>query len=239
MIDLSKVQYYSGYEVDQIIGVFTGSMSVGAPTSGQGSLSVTHNIPHGFGDSAYFQGIFSVDGGSTWNDFGTQTPYFGGGLPTFQTADCNASVDTTNASVTAISWYDYTYSRSQAYNFTYKIFMIAKNTMASPITPINITNNVSFSSRYNYQKIAAKGSANLSVAYGTTGSVTVSHSLGYIPKVRAWWFDSGSGTTCRPIYYRTAQVKISTTNIVFYIDNTFFGPGITYAGRIEYRIYYD
>lgn len=237
-VDRSKLNFYSGDPVDQIIGVHTGSISVGAPTSGQGSLSTIDTYTHSFGDSAYFQGIFTTDNGTTWNDFGAQTPYLGGTFPAFQTADCNATVDTTKANITGTSWYDFGNSRSVAYTFAYKIFLMAKNIMAQPITPLPVNEDIFLASKYNYQKIAFADTSALSVADNTAGGVPVSHNLGYFPKVRAWWFDAATPTICRPLTSARIQTRISTTDVTFFVDNT-FGVGANTNGKIEYRIYYD
>jgi hypothetical protein len=244
-VDRTKLQFYSGDKIDQIVGIYTGTISVGAPTLGQVHLSSTDSKAHGFGDSAYFEGIFSTNNGITWNDLGAQTPILTGAFPTFQTAECTAYVDATNINVKATSWYDFSNSTSHAYTFMYKVFAIAKNTMAQPITPLATNNDLFLLSTYNYQKIALQGTKALSVASGTSGSATVSHSLGYSPKVRAWWFDGASPTVCRPLVpegtsssYREIQVRVSTSDVTFFADNS-DGVGIANTGNIEYRIYYD
>jgi hypothetical protein len=224
------------YKNDQIIRVFQGSGTVGAPTAIQGNLSVTNPHAHELGDSAYFRGRFTTDGGTTWNDFGAQTPFFGS-VTALQTADCNAIVDGTNANVTMTSWYDFGNSRSQSYNFQYQLFLMAKNHMATPFKPLTTNEIISWRSSDNYQKIIKADTAVMSVASGNTGSVPVAHNLGKIPTVRAWWFAASSPTICRPLPF-TVQVRIDTANVTFFADQTAFAaPNLN--GNLEYRIYYD
>lgn len=240
-IDRSKLDFYSEDSIDQIIGITSGTISVAAPSASDGYKTASQSFAHQFGDSAYFRGVFSVDGGTTWNDFGSQTPDTSGTYPVFQTCDCNAYVDSTNLVVTATSYYNNVSGKGKSYTVNYKVFLLAKNSMSSPITPISVSPNFLLTSEYNYQKIAFRGSIPLSVSSGSTGSVSVTHGLGYIPKVRAWWFDSASPNTCRPLssgFIYDPQVRIDTNKVTFYVDASYFvDPSV--SGTIQYRIYYD
>lgn len=236
------------YANDKIIGSFTDTVAISAPTAGGGYTTVTTSYAHGFSDSAYFQGIFSSDGGISWNDFGAQIPNLTTPTqPVFQTLDCNATVDTTNLNVTITNYYDYVNSVGTSYTVTYKVYLLAKNSMTYPITPLSINNPIQYASKYNYQKIVDQGTVNLTVASGATGSAVVTHNLNVIPDVRAFWFNSGS-STCYPISYSAGnvsgsgtdsiQVEITTTNVTFYSDQgSFLAVGID--GSIDYRIYYE
>lgn len=236
---MSVADFYfnTEYEIDKIIATYSGTIASSAPTSGGGSTTASASHTHGFGDSTYYQGVFSVDGGTTWNDFGADIPYTGGTYLAIQTVEVDAVVTTTAATVTVTNFYDYANSRGVAYTVQYKLYLMAKNTMASPITPSNQVENTNFDTRLNYQKVAFSGSTTLNVSAGSTGSTSVAHNLGYVPNVRAFWFDSGSSTTCRSIR-NYAQVKIGTSNVTFYTDQGGFS-GFGVNGTIQYRIYYD
>lgn len=246
MIDRSKLAFFSGDKIDKIIGVHEGSISVGAPTSLQGFLSSSDVFFHEFGDSAYFQGIFSSDGGTTWNDFGAQTPFVGAfPLPAFQTLDCNAKVTTTQLIVKATSWYDSGNSRSSSYTLQYKVALIAKNSMAQPVNPLPTNEKLSLLTSFNYQKIALPGTASFLVASGSSQTKSVTHGLGYFPKVRGWWFDASDPATCQPlvpdatgILYVQPEVRIGTNDVTFVVDAT-GSSGVATNGNLEYRIYYD
>jgi len=247
MIDRTKLKYFGGDRMDQIIGYFTGTISVGAPTLAQGKLSVTDPKTHPFGDSVYFRGRFTVDGGATWNDFGAQTPILTGTFPTFQTADCNATSDASAIYIKATSWYDFSNSTSHAYTFQYEVFAIAKNVMAKPIAPIETAQKLSLFTKNNYQKIALANSVAISVASGSTGGPTINYDLKKVPTVRAWFFQGTSPGVCRPltpddtlVNYSQITPQITTSSVQFFVDagSTFGGAPAT-VGTIEYRIYYD
>jgi len=226
------------YPNDQIIGVFTNTLSSPAPTLSGFVTTVNDVRAHGFGDSAYFEGIFTTDGGTTWNTFGSQTPIFGAPGPTFQTVDVSATVDTSNVNVAIDNYYDLAHGAGYAYTVTYKIYLIAKNTMAKPITPIKTSNKLLYASEYNYQKIFMKGSVALIVSAGTTGTSTlITHNLGYVPKIRAYYYDLATSSTTVHRFGQEPQTQITATTLQFYSDQSGLRPGITYV--IDYRIYLD
>lgn len=232
------------YPLDQIIGYFTGSVAVG---SGGTPSNTTISIPHGFGDSCYFQGIFSSDNGVTWNDFGTEIPTPGSPLPTFQTIGCNTYTDTTNINIIGINW------TGTPVTVLYKLYALAKNTMAAPLNPIPTTQKLSFSSGFNFQRIAFKGTVPLNVPLNTTGSQVVIHNLGYVPIVRAFLFRVSSPTTCLPIIFdadtglsfasamegglSSVQVRLTSSSLTFFVDNTSASSSSAIGVTVDYRIY--
>jgi len=234
------------YQIDKIVGIFTGTVFIAAPTSAQGNILSTTSKAHGLGDSAYFQGIFTTDGGTTWNDFGAQTPNLAAPNPQFQTVDAEAIVDTTNVNIYINNYYDLAHSTSSAVTVTYKIYLLAKNTMAVPVNTITTNQKAQFDSRYNYQKIALQGTTAISVASGASSGVSVTHNLGYIPKIKAFFLPSSAPTTVYALNYIITPpsgapdiyAEITTTTVTFASDQTGFGaPGV--AGNIEWRIYYE
>lgn len=229
------------YPLDQIIGYHTGSITVG---NGGSPSYATDVFAHGFGDSCYFQGVFSSDGGITWNDFGAEIPAAG---PTFQTIGCNATVDTTNVNVYGINW------TGANVTIQYKLYLLAKNTMNAAITPIPTTQALSFSSKFIFQQIVAKGSTSLTVTSGNTGEVVILHELGYVPFVRVFCYTTNAPNTVLPITYSpdtslsfisalegdgsATQVRLTSTSLTLFLDNTSsfsIGPmDLSY----DYRIY--
>lgn len=235
MTDPRNFYFNSAYDVDKIIGVFTNTFAI-APS---GSTPLIDVKAHGFGDSTYFQGIFTTDNGITWNDFGAQTPNLSNpSAPVFQTVDVEAMVDTTNVNVYM------TNSTAATITLTYKIYLLAKNIMAKPIVPLNINQLLFFDSNFNYQKIALEGNVTFSVTSGSTGTTIVPHNLGYIPSIRAFFFPginqcfSFSQITIPPTSSPILQAQIDSTNLTFFSDQSGFS-GTNFSGTIEYRIYYD
>lgn len=235
------------YGQDQIIGIITNTLSVAAPTSISQFTTTTDPKPHSFGDSCYFDGIFSVDGGITWNAFGTQTPNLTTPTqPVFQTVDCEAYVDTVNVNVNITNFYDNVHGKGTAYTLQYKIYLIAKNTMAQPLTPIPTNQILTYDSSKNIQKILTSRTVAINVAGGAVGSSSsIAYTLGYIPKIRAFFLPTATPTTVFPLNQivvppTTApqiEAHITPTALVFFCDNTL---GLsTISGNIECRIYLD
>lgn len=232
------------YTIDQIIGVFTNTLSVAAPAPSPGKITVTDVRPHGFGDSCYFQGIFTTDGGITYNDFGAQTPNLAPPEPQFQTVDVEAVIDTANVNISITNFYDVAHSTSSAYTVTYKIYLLAKNSMQKPITPIKTNNVLLYNSSDNYQKTFLRGTVGINVAGGATGfSTDIIHNLQAIPKIRAFFLPASSPTTVYginnpPLDAPAIEAHITTTDLVFYSDQgAIAAPGVN--GNIEYRVYLD
>lgn len=235
------------YGTDQIIGIFTNTLSLSVPSVSPGYVIVTDPKAHNFGDSCYFQGIFTTDGGTTWNDFGAQTPNLTAPNPQFQTVDVMCYTDTTNINIYATNWYDLAHSSSAARTVTYKLYALAKNTMALPLTPLPTNDIILYSSDYNFQKIYLKGPSSFNVSAGTAGGSSVTHNLGYIPKVRAFYSPASSPTqvystsqsTIPPTTSPQIETRISTTDVIFFSDQTNAISGVTINGTIDYRIYLD
>lgn len=239
------------YGQDQIIGTFTNTISLGAPSASPGFTLATDTKPHGFGDSCYYQGIFTTDGGTTWNDFGSQTPNLAAPNPQFQTVDVEAMADATNINIYLINYYDSAHSSGTAHTITYKIYLLAKNTMAQPIKPLPTNQILAYDSAFNFQKIFQAGTLSLNVAGGSSGSVVTVHSLGYVPKVRAFFSPASSPAQVyapnqvvtaiqagSPISAPQLEIHIDTSSLTLFSDQSgFAAPGIN--GKIDYRIYLD
>lgn len=228
------------YGIDQIIGITTGTMSIATPTSGSSPKQTTVNFAHGFGDSAYFAGIFTADGGTTYNDLGAMIPVISLGNPVFQTVGCDVTCDNTNLIITGTNYYNFVTGSGSPATVTYKIYMFAKNTMANPVTPLATSQILQYNSAFNYQKIFMQGTINLTVSSGSTGSVNVVHNLGYVPKVRAYLTTNATPTVLQPVSTagpNDIQVRISTTTVTFFADETGFGSNVNV--NIQYRIYLE
>jgi len=232
------------YTIDQIIGSFTGSLSLTAATSGGGYTQSTATIPHGFGDNCYFWGIFNVDGSSTYNDIGAQTPDLSGAFPVFQTQTVDISSDLTNVYVTGTNFYNYTAGSSSAHTLGYKIYLLAKNSMLNPIAPLATAQILQYESFYKFQKCFQKGTINLTVGAGSTGSTSIIYNttLTDTPKMRAFYTTSASPNTMLPLYgtaLTSSQIEtnITSSSLTFTADLSGLGSGIN--SNIEYRLYLD
>lgn len=226
------------YEIDKIIGVVSGTFNIAAPTLVDQVKSSTSSHVTGFGATCYFQGIFSVDGGTTWNDFGAMIPDLSTpGFPVQETVDCNCSMIGGTLTVTGTSWWDNVHGTGTARTVQYKIALIAKNSQTS-ITPIPTEEILYYSSAYNYQKIFMKGQVAFNLAgTGVGSSSSVTHGLGYVPKVRAFYQETNGTLRMLPIGNYKIEPRVTTTNVTFYQDAYWDLTAIN--GNVEYRIYLD
>jgi len=236
------------YGIDQIIGVFSRTITIAAPTALQGFITQNYTFSTNFNDSCYFQGIFTQNGGTTYNDFGAQTPNLTAPNPFFQSVDVEAYTDASNLYVYVTNYYDVVHSTSSSYTVTFKVYLLAKNSMLYPIEPIETNNIIIYSSENNYQKIFDKGTIAINVASGANGSTgSITHNLGYIPKVKAFFLPSSAPTNVFALNQVISPAlgdapaiyaNITTSTLYFSSDQTYFtAPGVT--GNIEWRIYYD
>lgn len=253
LTNFSKVAYTSYFQSDMIIGVHSDSFTVGSPPS-FGTSTNTDTFTTGFGTSCYFQGIFSTDDGSSWNDFGIYRPNLSTpSQPVLQTVTCRGYVTSTGVfTAVGINWYDFVHSTGSSATIKYKVVFFAKQSQGS-ITPLAITEKAFFDSRYTVQKIYLKGTFLTS----TSSNKIITHNLGYYPKTRSffepssstggneglatipagamttldWFSQSGSG--------ESADIEIGTSSITFtpLQDNVSFPNGIT--GTQHYLIYLD
>lgn len=236
------------YKIDQIIGIRTGSFIVSAPSAG-GSTTASDTFTTGFGDSCFFQGIFSTDAGVSWNDFGTYRPNLTTpGQPVLQTVTCYGMVSPTGVfTATAKNWYDNVHASGSAYTVQYEVLFIAKDTQGI-ITPIVTNEILYYNSKYNYQKYLP---ANSSSFASTTGTTTIAHNLGYVPKVRAWFAPTSTSSNADGIsipagsivtmdnYQYATNVYANTTSAIFTDISTTVTPRTTKNGTVFYRIYID
>lgn len=247
----AKVAYTNYFKVDNIIGVRTGGISITAPTALQGLLVVRSSVPLSWNDSCYYQGIFSTDGGTTWNELGVMQPNLTTpGQPVLDTVMLQAYVTPSSLNLVMTNYYDSVHSTSAAYTAQYKIVLFAKNTQGT-INVESANEKTIFDSRVNYQKIYLASSIAFSPTVGIVNTYTIPHSLGRVPRVRAFYIPSvpltdQSGTTCIAggIYtfdwIGNINAQADITNMYIYDDETAsIGVPSFPTGTIDYRIYID
>jgi len=224
--------------IDQIIGVHTGAFIISAPTAAPGGspTNASDSFTTGFGDTCLFQGIFSVDGGASWNDFGSYKPNLTTpAQPVLQTVTCRGWVTPAGVfTAYAENNYDLVHGSGVSYVVQYKVAFLAKDDQGA-ITPLPRSEILNYSSSFNYQKIYIGSS----FANGG-GATTIAHNLGYVPKVRAWITSSRSSPfpANSLLSYdwpggSNFNIKVNSTNAVF---DSISGYG---TANILYRIYLD
>lgn len=235
------------YGLDNIVAIYTGTLSLAAPTLAGQFTTATATHTTGFGENCYLQGVFNVNSGAVYNDLGAYTPYTIGGLQ-LQTQTVRAFVTSAGVlTVVGANWYNFVTGTGAAATVGYKILLMAKNTQGN-ITPTGTNEFLYFNSAYNYQKIFMEGQ----VTSSTTVNTTINHNLGYIPKARVW-FQPSANVTVADIGYNLpagcmatmdwfvqriagvtyGQVNVNTTSLIV------GPPNGTVTGQINYRIYLD
>jgi len=234
--------------IDNIIGTYDGTFSVNAATGSPNPDITTVNIKTGITSTCFFQGIFSIDGGNTWQDFNANLSTTRGGNIVVQTVTVvGESVADGSISISCLNYYDYTNSVGTAYTVLWKLVLFARpNQPALDLQPVGA--DLSFNTDLNYQKIASDTYQTLSApGPGITSVATFPHNLGYKPKFRIF-LDQSTDTlnlnsnNLYDIQTMSAGVimyyaKVDTENVYVYAYNG-YSP-TTYTARIYARIYYD
>lgn len=175
------------YNADKIIGVFSGSITVAAPTVVNQVVYAEDVQTTGFGNTCLTQLIYSIDNGVTWNDENTAIPYLPvSGFPVFQVIDVSSFSRTNQVGVALNNWYNNVTSSSTAYTVLYKVFCLSKSDQGATI-PLPNNYSLYYTSKDNYLKIFDASKTATSVpATPSTATVTITHGLGYAPTSRGF-----------------------------------------------------
>lgn len=203
---------YSGSKVDQILNVYTGSLVV----AGTGGIlpQVRYDIAgNAMNETAFIKGIISFDSGASW-----QSACWIGRIPTGAAPQSYIFPAVFPSGISILASND-----GAAFTILYKLFVFAKPGQLWQYPPTTLVNNIVFSSKYNYQKIAQDA---------VTTDFTYDHNMGYVPKVSVFNdFDIG-GEICLAPYASNDSVYISTSSIVV--------PTDVFLGLNNYfRVYHD
>lgn len=247
-VDATKIQFGSMFATDQILGTYTGTLNVAAPASAAfaqkatANTTITTNIP----EKTFFQGIFSIDGGVNWVDFNSNKAVTLGSFANLQTQVMYGYSKAGSLTLVADNWSQTSNGSSfsgSAYTFQYKVVIFARPGQGD-VTPQPVTQQRSFSSKYNYQKIFRDSVFPFSFPVGTS-TATLTHNLGYIPKFRSYVDNMSSNvpdTTALVDFgylvytYVAFQIYMDTTTINYSINN---GGTSAITGTLYTRIYFD
>lgn len=241
--NVNNVAFYSGYSVDKIVRIFSGSFVTGTDTITRSyTLAASPNsvsfyrIPHGLTRPVACEMLWSVD----------NTTFLDGGV-----------FNSSNYSTIAYSDSTYVYifvplSSGGAYAGTvyYKVWCnwIDDYDTTNPwVTPITYSDNpLQFDTRENYQKIYTYGE--LSFAAGTAGSQStqsVTHPFTYYPNAKVFFeafsnevWPLNSGGTTNPFLVDdtqdTCQLSIGSSTVDVTLER--FSNTVK---RAWYKVYYD
>jgi hypothetical protein len=246
---VDQVAFASSIPTDLLLGTFSGSVVATAPSVGffPTKTTATVTIPTGINEKTLFQGVFSIDGGTTWCDFNSNKSITLGSVSNLQTqmmyGTSKPGILTLNADNWSVTSDAVNYSGS-AYTFMYKVVLFARANQGD-ISAQPVVQQRNFSSFTNYQKIYRDTVANVSFPAGTASTGTITHDLGYVPKIRSYVdnFSKASDTTALYDFgyflsqFVIYQIYMDTSKIYYYVDNT---AGVSPAtGTFYTRIYFN
>jgi hypothetical protein len=97
-----NMQFTTRYPVDKIVEVYPGSFTANASSSTLTSERTHETIPHTFGATCFLELIYSLDGGTTWQDMDMPIPDLSSPTaPVFQTVTVAPYSTTTDFVVVA------------------------------------------------------------------------------------------------------------------------------------------
>jgi hypothetical protein len=97
-----NMQFTTRYPVDKIVEVYTGSFTANASSSTLTSERTHETIPHDYGDTCFLELVYSLDGGTTWQDMDMPIPDLSSPTtPVFQTVTVAPYSTTTDFVVVA------------------------------------------------------------------------------------------------------------------------------------------
>jgi hypothetical protein len=244
---VKDIAFASRIPVDQILGTFSGSLSVNAtstttfPDKVSASTTVTTNIP----ERTFFQGVFSTDNGVTWVDFNSNRSIQLGGFANLQTQMVYGRSLPGQLVITGDNWNrtsdGITFTASPV-TFLFKVVLFAMPGQGN-ITPQPAAQQRNFNSQLNYQKIFTDTPANFSWPIGAT-TATLNHNLGYVPKYRLYISNFSFAADNTALYdfgyfvsqYTIFQAWSDNNTLSLYFDNSSGAGPMT--GTIYVRIYY-
>lgn len=237
------------HQPDKIIGIFSGSLTIGAFTGLFAPYS-EQTFTTGFNDTCLTRCVYRVDGGQSNDDnFGVEA----GGLANSITA---SSFSRNNLAGIAVRNSD----TSSAHTITFDIYCYAKQTQGS-VEPIKTNQALSYASKYNYEKIFIEDIVPVTTSTSANVSVPIVHGLGYIPDTKtsieyvsanvvsgSFTYDDGSvwpaamsqipdfnsGPVTHNAAYCSVGLTPTTATYTFAPD-----PNVELSLNLHYRIYLD
>jgi hypothetical protein len=238
------------YNTDKVIGIFTGTLSVAAPTALQQNLYAEDLQTTGFNDTCLTQCVYSLDGGVTFNDdnmsaIDLSTP----GSPVFQTCDVTSFCRGGQVGIAVDNWYNIVTGTGTARTIIYKIYCLAKHDQGI-LTPRATAEAIYFNSKDNYLKIYKDSAQAYTPIPAGDQTFTYIHDLGYVPNARAYmeyttlneiwpvtrnqYPATSTGADHNPV---GAEIHLDETKMEVVMPNSLRGasPNI----NIRYRVYLD
>ena len=213
-IDLRNFLFHSGFPIDKVIGIKSGSYFI----RNQNELSDTVYIPHGLPGKSLGITVFS-----NYSDF---RDTYDEGFPVYAAnGDYGLYARVTSTNIELLGW---SLDNSNRTVYWRTILLESSETaMEVPLTASS-ADTLQFNTAYNYSKLVKEGAV--------TSNTTVNHKLGFIPQAMIW-MDNGTWIQrmTNVIDFSRAAEFPDNNNLILRPGNT----GIGGVNKLHYRIYGD
>lgn len=218
--------------MDQIVDIVTGSFSVGAATDdgfgGITPLNVSDSPKPVLADDFFYtRGLWSIDGGSSWQEMGTAIPAGTAAISGFLTLSVSTNCYQGQLVVSASN------QGLSSHTVQYKVLVMARFDQEY-IGKKALVRPLRYSSKEKYMKVFKEGK----VALPTSGTTTIAHNLGYVPNVMAWilFDETPAGFPNEKFLFESGSTVSVDNHNIYIAQNSFAGVADETA---YYRIYLD
>jgi hypothetical protein len=173
------------YQLDQIVDLIQGSVNVGAASTDAFNIvtnATVDSLKPTLGGKIYFpKGVWSADGGASWNEFGNAIPLAGVnangtrqltvGVTCYNQTAAPGGIDATTDAVMDVNVSN---GGTVGYTILYKILCLVRPDQAKIPTPNQLPPALNYSNKINYTKVYKDFIQDLPLA----GSTVFNHALG-------------------------------------------------------------
>lgn len=212
-MDLRNFSFHSGYPIDKVIGIKTGSYTI----LNQNELANTVNVPHGLPGKPLAITVFS--------NSASFTDTYDEGFPQYVSpGEYGLTVRTTDTNIQITGW-----SLNDANKTVYWRTILLENSLTSMDVKSTASqaDTFQFNTAYNYSKLVKEGSV--------TATTTVTHNLNFIPQALVWM---DNGTWIERMTFMNNDDKAAELTLTTMILRP-ASTGTSGVNRLHYRIYGD
>lgn len=228
----SKVSYTDYWPIDQVI--FADTLTFSVPAGSVGTSYAPPNVATGLGQFGRPMGIYTEDGGSTYNDIGNH--WAGGHAGAGIVVPIQPNNVELRLFVDGSGNVNFTFFRNVTTSSPTVVtcsFVLLAVDNPSPISSETQTGGAetNYNDQNLYRKIVDAGN------YSTSGLSTVPHNLGYVPNIE-YWISSGGDDFKEGMYYDPNNPN-DTTGMFFDNENLYLGYGPNGGLEVLYRVYLE
>lgn len=234
LTNVQNIAFSTAFDIDRVIAVQTFTLTENdVAASYSDSVTFTDLATDLSGQYCPFIGVFSYDGGTTWNDLVQFTHLTGFTIDPVLTVYGYTKDNVVRLELRQTALIN----GGNPYTLTIKIALLAPTTLTTLSSPSLDTTALNFNSSYNYQKIAIQDSY---TAPAGTNRQTIAHNLGYKPLFFVVYKDTLTDGlfTLNADYGLSGSilngVEVDSTNI--YVNTSLAGGD---SATVYYTIYHE